>query len=95
METQGIDIEGADVIEKSDTREVTTKYGKVLKVANCKISDETGTVALSVWNDDVDRVKVGDKITIRNAYSKDFKGMSQLNLSRASSIEVTGTNPET
>ena len=54
----GVEVEG-DVIEMSDVREFS-KFGKQGKVANAIIKDGTGKVKLSLWNEQIEKVKVGD-----------------------------------
>ena len=57
----------AQVIEKSATREVYSRYGyNVHRVANAIITDETGTIKLVLWNEQIDAVSVGDTIHIEN-----------------------------
>ena len=43
----GVELE-ADVAEKSEPREVITKYGKRLNVANAVLKDDTGSIAISL-----------------------------------------------
>ena len=43
-----VELEGT-VTEKSEPREVITKYGKRLNVANAVISDDTGSISISLW----------------------------------------------
>lgn len=54
------------------------KYGRELRVANAILSDESGAVKLTLWNDDVTRFKNGDRIKIVNGYVSEFQGEKQL-----------------
>jgi ssDNA-binding replication factor A large subunit len=49
------------ITAKEDTREL--RNGQ-LKVCNCMGKDDTGEVIVTLWNDDIDRVKVEDTIKI-------------------------------
>ncbi len=84
-----VDVE-ATVIEKQDPREVITKYGKRLNVANITIKDDTGTIAMSLWGKDIEAVSVGDKIRITKGYVNEFKGTPQLSAGKYGKIEVVG-----
>lgn len=73
----------AKVIEKSPTREVYSRYGyNVHRVANVIIADETGTIKLVLWNEQIDAVSVGDTIRIENGYVTTFRGENQLSVGK-------------
>ncbi len=80
----------ATVVEKQDPREVVTKYGKKLNVANITLKDESGSIVMSLWGDDITRINVGDKIKISNGYVTEFRGSPQLSSGKYGKIEVTG-----
>ncbi|EQD31863.1 nucleic acid binding OB-fold tRNA/helicase-type, partial [mine drainage metagenome] len=56
----------ATVITKEEAREVVTKFGKRLSVANITLQDESGTIGMSLWGDDISKVNVGDVVEISN-----------------------------
>ncbi|ASI14296.1 replication factor A large subunit [Candidatus Mancarchaeum acidiphilum] len=85
----------ATVVNKEDPREVRTKYGKELKVANATLKDETGTISISLWENDIDAINVGDKVEISNGYVNEFKGNLQLSTGRNGKITVIGKGDET
>jgi len=78
----------ATVIEMSDAREFN-KYGRVLRVANAVIKDDSGSIKLSLWNDDIERVKVGNTINITNGYVSEFQGEKQLTTGKFGKLEVS------
>ncbi len=84
-----VELEGT-ITEKSDPREVITKYGKRLNVADAVISDDTGSIAISLWEDNINLVNVGDKVKISNGYVSEFKGNPQLSTGKYGKIEVVG-----
>ncbi|MEM0159683.1 MAG: OB-fold nucleic acid binding domain-containing protein [Candidatus Micrarchaeaceae archaeon] len=84
---KGVTLE-ATVVEKEEPREVVTKYGKRLNVANLILKDETGSISLSLWGDDIDLVGVGDKIKIINGYVGEFRGTPQLSVGKYGKMEV-------
>ncbi|MCL5433928.1 MAG: OB-fold nucleic acid binding domain-containing protein [Candidatus Marsarchaeota archaeon] len=78
----------AIVSKKDDAREVTTKYGKRLQVANIILKDETGEIAMSLWGNDINTVNVGDKVEVSNAYVNEFKGNPQLSTGKFGKLKV-------
>jgi len=77
----------AEVTEVSEAREFE-KYGRTLKVATAKIKDDSGEIKLSLWNADIDKVKVGDIVKITNGYVSEFQGEKQLTTGKFGKLEV-------
>jgi len=70
----------AKVVSKGDTREVTSRYkDETYKVADAVVADETGSIKLTLWNEQIDQVNVNDNIKVENGYVTSFKGEIQLN----------------
>ena len=79
----------AKVTEKSDPREVLSRFkDQTLKVATAMIEDETGTIKLTLWNEQIDRVNVNDRIKVENGYVTSFRGEIQLNVGRYGTLTV-------
>lgn len=87
-----INIEAA-VIEKGEIRDIN-KYGKNLRVATATIKDDSGKIKLSLWNNEIDAVNVGDKIKVTDGYASEFKGEKQLTAGKFGKIEITGKASE-
>jgi len=83
----GINIE-AEVTEKSYAREVRSKYGRVLMVADATLKDGTGRITLTLWNEQVRQVMVGNKVKIENGYAKSFRNVLQLSTGKNGKITV-------
>ena len=78
----------AKVIDKSEVRGVQTRYGPK-SVADVILEDDTGQISLSLWEDDIKSVEVGDMVEIKGAYTTQFRDKLQLNVPRRSGkIEV-------
>lgn len=83
-----INIE-AKVIQKSDAREVRSRYGnQTYQVADAIVEDETGTMKLTLWNEQIDQVNVGDTVKIENGYITSFRGEIQLNSGKYGTLSV-------
>jgi replication factor A1 len=83
----------ARVLEIAEPSVVYTRYGNYANVANALIGDETGTIKLCLWNEQIGSVSAGDTIQIENARTITFRGQRQLNIGRRgllSSVEDSG-----
>ena len=78
-----------DVIDVESPMEFQ-KFGKPGKVANAIAKDETGDIKLTLWNEDIDKVKAGDKVHLTNAYVNEWQGEMQLTTGRMGKLEVIG-----
>jgi replication factor A1 len=78
----------AKVVNKEDPREVITKYGKRLSVANITLQDDSGTIPMSLWGNDINTVDVGDTIEVANGYVNEFRGSPQLSTGKFGKIRV-------
>ena len=76
------------IIEVSPIKPVITRWGSECYVSNVKIADETGSITLSLWNQQVDKVRVGDEVELKNCYVSRFAGQLQLRLRRKSIMSV-------
>tara|TARA_Y100000310_G_scaffold345498_1_gene465660 strand:- start:4814 stop:5101 length:288 start_codon:yes stop_codon:yes gene_type:complete len=81
-----VEVEG-EITDKQEPREFE-KFGNKGKVCNCTLKDDSGEVSLTLWNDDVDKIKVGDKVKVTNGYVNEFQGEKQLTAGRFGKIEV-------
>ncbi len=79
----------AKVTEKSETREVLSRFkDQTYRVATATIADETGTVKLTLWNDQIEQVNVNDLIRVQNGYVTSFRGEIQLNIGKYGTFTV-------
>lgn len=76
------------IVEKSEAREVMTKFGSASRVATAVLSDDSGTIKMSLWNEDIDKVSVNDTVQVENGYVTTFKGENQLNVGRYGKLTV-------
>ncbi|MBI4450625.1 hypothetical protein HY642_01500 [Candidatus Woesearchaeota archaeon] len=69
------------------------KFGKQGKVANATLRDESGDMTLTLWNEQVEQIKVGDRIHITNGYVSEWKGERQLSTGKFGKLEVVSNEP--
>ena len=79
----------AKVLEIAKPTLVFTKYGNYAKVANASVSDNTGTIKLCLWNEQISSISVGDTVLVENASVSMFKGERQLRIGRHGSLQRT------
>jgi ssDNA-binding replication factor A large subunit len=70
----------ARVLKVAEPQRVVTRYGEYADVAKALIADETGTINLCLWNDQIGSVSVGETVRITNARTLMFKGERLLSL---------------
>ena len=79
----------AKVMEKSEPREVMSRFkDETYTVADAVVADETGSIKLTLWNEQIDQVNVNDKIKVENGYVTSFRGEIQLNVGRYGTLTV-------
>ena len=79
----------ANVMEKGEPRQVRSRYkDETYTVADVVVADETGSIKLTLWNEQIDQVEVGNKIKIENGYVTSFKGEIQLNVGKFGTMTV-------
>ncbi|MEI6731530.1 MAG: SOSS complex subunit B family protein [archaeon] len=83
-----VDID-LEVKSKGEVRSFN-KYGRDLKVANANVSDGESEIKFTLWNDDIDKINVGDKFKLVNGYVSEFNGERQLSTGKFGKIEVAG-----
>jgi replication factor A1 len=73
-------------------REVKTSKGELVKLAVFEIEDETGKIWVSAWRENAEtaaRLKIGDKIAIKNAYvKKGFGDQPEISTRSITDIEL-------
>jgi len=62
--------------------------GGTLKMCNCTGEDDTGSVTVTLWQADVDKVNVGDTIKITKGWAQDYQGKIQVSSGRFGNLEV-------
>ncbi len=79
----------ATVVEKGNPRQVQSRFKEeTYNVADAVVQDESGTIKLTLWNEQIDQVNVNDKIKIENGYVTSFKNEIQLNVGKYGKLTV-------
>jgi replication factor A1 len=75
-----VDVKGR-IVDIENPREVQTKFGPG-QVASATLQDESGSVKVTLWNENITKVAVNDNVEIQNGYVDSFRGELQLNVGR-------------
>lgn len=67
------------LLSRRDRREHT--------VADVLVGDETASVLMTLWDDQIEWFKVGDVVEIKNGYTMLYKGSLRMNVGRSGSIK--------
>jgi replication factor A1 len=79
----------AKVVSKSETRNIAAgRDGAPHNVCDALVGDETGSVYLTLWDDNIEKINEGDTVSVGNGYVTLFRGNMRLNIGRYGSIEV-------
>jgi replication factor A1 len=79
----------AKVVSKSEIREIPLgRDGSPHKVCDALVGDETGSVYLTLWDDNIEKVNEDDTIRVENGYVTLFKGNIRLNIGKYGKLEM-------
>lgn len=65
-----------------EPRTVNLKAGGINTVADAIISDESGSIKLSLWGEEINNVQPGDRVSLENGYINTFRGENSLNVGK-------------
>ena len=87
-----INLVGKIERKSQHTKIVNTKFGTA-RICGAYIRDETGTIQLALWNNDIERVKDGYTIKIEDGYVSAWYGVRSLTTKRSSPLRIISTDP--
>jgi ssDNA-binding replication factor A large subunit len=86
MEDVALDVE---LLSLGEPREVETYTGLKHRIVEGVVRDSSGSMGLTVWNErieELDGVKLGDRLTLAGVFVSSYKGELSVNVGRDSSI---------
>ena len=79
----------ATVKEIGTPRQVMSRFGtETYTVADAIVADESGSIKMTLWNEQIAQVKVSDRIKVENGYVTSFKDEVQLNVGKFGKMTV-------
>ena len=82
-----------DVLDVGPAREFQ-KFGKPGRVSTAMAKDDSGDVKMTLWNEEIDSIKPGDRIQLTNGYVSEWQGELQVSTGRFGKMEVIGKHSE-
>jgi len=77
----------AKVIDISEIREVQTRYGR-RNVADATLEDDSGQISLTLWEDQIQKVSIGNIVNVIGGFVTSFRDKIQLGIPRSGKLEV-------
>jgi replication factor A1 len=79
----------AKVVSKSEIREIPMgRDGSAHRVCDALVGDSTGSVYLTLWDDNIAKVNENDTLRIENGYVTLFKGNMRLNIGKYGKLDI-------
>lgn len=85
----------AKVVQKPIARTVYSRFGNnPLGLSTSTISDDTGSLKMPLWNNQINMVSIGDTIQIENGRIRTFRGELQVSVGKAGKLKVIKAEPK-
>ncbi|HEY7588402.1 MAG TPA: single-stranded DNA-binding protein [Thermoplasmata archaeon] len=81
----------AKVVGLSEEREITSRFGEARKLVEATVGDETGTVLLTLWNDQIGQVAKDQTVLVDNGFVSLVRGHIRLNVGKYGSLAKSET----
>ena len=69
------------VIEIGEVKDIKSQFGDK-RVCEVKVADATGSILLSLWDDQIGKIAVDDTISIQNGYISGVRNSMRLNIGK-------------
>jgi replication factor A1 len=60
--------------------------GESLSVTEAGLGDESGRVVLTLWNQQIKMIQVGDRVRVENGFVGSYRGITQLSAGKTGRI---------
>ncbi|MFH1322549.1 MAG: single-stranded DNA-binding protein [Methanobacteriota archaeon] len=69
------------VIEIGETKNIPSRFGDK-QVCEVKVADASGSILLSLWDDQIGKIAVGDTLSVQNGYISIVRNSMRLNIGK-------------
>ncbi len=76
----------AKIVSVGEKRQIESRFGGARSLAEAVIGDETATVILSLWEDQINAVGENDTVVIDNGFTSLVRGHLRLNVGKYGSL---------
>jgi len=77
------------VVKAGDVREVHSRDGSDHTVADILVGDDTGSVYMALWDENISKVEEGSAYMLKNGYTSLFRGSIRLNVGRYGELSAS------
>ncbi len=75
---------------KGEPRDTVSRAdGSTHTVADVLVADDTASIYLTLWDDNIEKVKNEDVLDLKNVFVSLYRGSMRLNIGRYSSLEIS------
>lgn len=101
-ETRDVKIDDVKPLEKrinivfqvtnvGDEREINKRSGETHRVCDFTVADETASITLTLWNEDIDALEVGKVYKLSNGFANVFQNSLRLSKGRFGTLSEDST----
>lgn len=90
----------AKCLDVSEPKDIPGRFGNTRRVAEATLADDTGSIVMSLWDDQIGTIAKEDTLAVKNGYVSLVRGHMRLNvgkygqLSKAEkTLDATATEP--
>ncbi len=69
------------VIEIGETKDIPSRFGDK-QVCEVKVADASGSILMSLWDDQIGKIAIGDTLSIQNGYISIVRNSMRLNIGK-------------
>jgi len=77
------------IVEIEEPRSYIGRSGREGRVTTAIGEDDSGRIKISLWDNDIDKIKIGSLVRIRNGYSRLFRDEVYVSAGMYGRLEVT------
>ena len=79
------------VCEKEEEREITNKSGETHRVCDFSVADETGSIIITLWNEDIDLLEMDKVYKLSNGFANVFRNSLRLSKGKYGALAEDST----
>jgi len=79
------------VCEKDEEREITNKSGETHRVCDFTVADETGSIVITLWNEDIDALEIEKVFKLTNGFANVFRNSLRLSKGKFGALAEDST----
>lgn len=79
------------VIEREQEREINSRSGETHRVCDLTVADETGSIILTLWNEDIDNIEDDKVYKLSNGFANVFRNSLRLSKGKFGTITEDST----